>query len=149
MSEDYYKKVFSDNLKRYMDLYNKSQIDLINDLGLNKSAVSTWCNGTRLPRMDKVNLLANYFHCNRSDLIEEKIESKEKSPALTARDEKDIEKILNNTREQLLSQEGLMFDGDPASPEAIDSILSAMQIGMEMAKKKNKEKYTPKKYKKD
>ena len=55
-----------------MDLYGKSQIDLINDLGLNKSAVSTWCNGTRLPRMDKVNLLANYFHCNRSDLIEEK-----------------------------------------------------------------------------
>lgn len=72
MSEDYYKKVFSKNLKKYMDLYGKSQIDLINDLGLNKSAVSTWCNGTRLPRMDKVNLLANYFHCNRSDLIEEK-----------------------------------------------------------------------------
>lgn len=40
-----------------------------------------------------------------------------------------------------------MFDGDPASPEAINSILDAMQIGMEMAKKKNKEKYTPKKYK--
>ena len=58
---------------------------------------------------------------------------------------------VNNgcTKEQLLSQEGLMFDGDPASPEAIDSILSAMQIGMELAKKKNKEKYTPKKYKKD
>ena len=53
---------------------------------------------------------------------------------------KDIEKIIEHTREQLLSQEGLMFDGDPASPEAVDSILAAMQIGMEMAKKKNKEK---------
>ena len=68
---------------------------------------------------------------------------------LTPRDEKDIEKIIEHTREQLLSQEGLMFDGDPASPEAVDSILAAMQIGMEIAKKKNKEKYTPKKYKKD
>ena len=68
---------------------------------------------------------------------------------LTPRDEKDIDKILEQTKTQLLSQEGLMFDGDPASPEAIESILSAMQIGMEMAKKKNKEKYTPKKYKKD
>ena len=28
-------------------------------------------------------------------------------------------------------------------------LMSAMQIGMELAKKKNKEKYTPKKYKKD
>lgn len=44
----------------------------------------------------------------------------------------------------MLKQDGLMFDGDPASPEAIDSILSAMRIGMEMAKQKNKEKYTPK-----
>ena len=73
----------------------------------------------------------------------------EKEPELTARDEKDIAKILEQTKEQLLSQEGLMFDGDPASPEAINSILDAMQIGMEMAKKKTKEKYTPKKYKKD
>ena len=73
----------------------------------------------------------------------------EREPELTARDERDIAKILEQTKEQLLSQEGLMFDGDPASPEAINSILDAMQIGMEMAKKKNKEKYTPKKYKKD
>ena len=69
--------------------------------------------------------------------------------SLTTRDERDISKIIEQTKEQLLSQEGLMFDGDPASPEAINSILDAMQIGMEMAKKKNKEKYTPKKYKKD
>ena len=61
----------------------------------------------------------------------------------------DIEKILDQTREQLTSQEGLMFDGEPASPEAVDSILAALQVGMEMAKLKNKEKYTPKKYKKD
>ena len=49
----------------------------------------------------------------------------------------------------MLRQEGLMFDGNPASQEAIDSILSAMRVGMEMAKEKNREKYTPKKYKKD
>lgn len=75
MSEDYYKKIFSKNLKKYMEMNGKTQSDLINDLGLNKSAVSTWCNGTRLPRMDKVNLLANYFHCSRSDLIEENKDS--------------------------------------------------------------------------
>lgn len=71
MGEDYYKKIFSENLRYFMEANGKSQIDLINDLGLNKSAVSTWVNGTRLPRMDKVELLANYFHVNRSDLIEE------------------------------------------------------------------------------
>lgn len=72
MSEETYKKIFSKNLNRYMALNGKTQTDLINDLGFNKSAVSTWCNGTRLPRMDKVDTLARYFKINRSDLIEEK-----------------------------------------------------------------------------
>lgn len=42
-----------------------------------------------------------------------------------------------------------MFDGEPASRESIDSILSAMAVGMELAKKRNKELYTPKKYKRN
>ena len=72
MSEESYQKIFSKNLNYYMALNGKNQTDLINDLGFNKSAVSTWCNGTRLPRMDKVEILARYFNINRSDLIEEK-----------------------------------------------------------------------------
>lgn len=75
MVDDQYKRIFSKNLRFYMTQNNKEQIDLINDLGFNKSAVSTWCNGTRLPRMDKVDALAKYFGINRSDLIEEKEEA--------------------------------------------------------------------------
>lgn len=74
MSDDAYKKIFSKNLNHFMELNGKTQTDLINDLGFNKSAVSTWCNGTRLPRMDKVETLAKYFGVNRSDLIEDKSE---------------------------------------------------------------------------
>ena len=76
MAEDEYKRIFSKNLRKYMSLNNKTQVDLINDLGFNKSAVSTWCNGTRLPRMDKVDALAKYLGIRRSDLIEDKSESK-------------------------------------------------------------------------
>ncbi len=46
MSEDIYKLIFSKNLKKYMGRDNKEQIDLVNNLGFNKSAVSTWCNAT-------------------------------------------------------------------------------------------------------
>lgn len=77
MSEDMYKLIFSKNLKKYMELNGKEQIDLINDLGFNKSAVSTWCNGTRLPRMDKVDALAKYFGIKRSDLIEDRSDIEE------------------------------------------------------------------------
>ena len=58
MSEETYKKIFYKNLNSYMKKNGKTQSDLVIDLGFNKSAVSTWCNGTRLPRMDKVEILA-------------------------------------------------------------------------------------------
>lgn len=72
MDKDYYKKIFSKNLKRLMEINDKTQADLIRDLNITRSAISTWVNGTRLPRMDKVDLLAQYFHASRSDLIEDK-----------------------------------------------------------------------------
>lgn len=115
---------------------------LESELGFGNSTIVKWDRST--PNAEKLNAVAQYFGVTMDYLLNGTSNGK-----LTSRDEKDIEKILNQAKEQLLSQEGLMFDGDPASPEAIDSILAAMQIGMEMAKKKNKEKYTPKKYRKD
>lgn len=96
MGEEYYKQIFSRNLKYYMEKNNKTQTDLINDLSLNKSAVSTWCNGTRLPRMDKVDLLAKYFKINRSDLIEEKSahEEKKETAYYTDRESAEVAQFL-------------------------------------------------------
>lgn len=79
MSDDIYKKIFSKNLNYYMQKFGKTQTDMISDLNINKSAISTWCNGTRLPRMDKVQMLADYFKIEKSDLLEEKSESPETS----------------------------------------------------------------------
>lgn len=115
------------------------------EIGVAKGYISKL--GKSNPNMETLRKIADYFGVSIDYLMTGK-ESDTKDPILTARDTKEISSIMSQT-EQLLKQEGLMFDGDPASPEAIDSILSAMQIGMEMAKKKNKEKYTPKKYKKD
>ncbi len=70
ITDDKYKRLFSKNLNYYMNLKGKTQTDIINDLDINKSAISSWCNGTRLPRMNKVQLLANYLNINISDLIE-------------------------------------------------------------------------------
>lgn len=116
------------------------------ELGFGKGYISKL--GQSTPNTLKIQKIADYFGVT-VDYLMTGTDSSENDSALTRKDERDIEKILEQTKEQLLSQEGLMFDGNPASPEAIESILSAMQIGMEMAKKKNKELYTPKKYKKD
>ena len=109
------------------------------ELGLGNGTISRWRSSS--PNTDKLQRIADYFNVSMDYLLGRDI-------TLNKRDQQNINEILANI-EQLLKQDGLMFDGNPASPEAIESILSAMQIGMEMAKKKNKEKYTPKKYKKD
>lgn len=100
---EYYRKVFSENLKRVMEARRKTQTDIINDLKLNKSAVSTWVNGTRLPRMDKVDLLADYLRVNRSDLIEDHSQSSEPLSSSTALNEPE-EKLLTHYRN--LNEEG-------------------------------------------
>lgn len=115
--------------------------------GITTATISNWKAGRYTPKQEKMQKIADFFGVSLEYLTTGKEDSKKESQ-LNSKDQKDIKEILANT-EQLLKQDGLMFDGDPASPEAIESILSAMQIGMEMAKKKNKEKYTPKKYKKD
>lgn len=73
MSEQSEKDIFSNNLNRLMQLNGKSQIDLIEDLGINKSTISTWCRGTKMPRMGTIQTLADYFGVRKSDLIEEKL----------------------------------------------------------------------------
>ena len=121
------------------------------ETGVSQSTLSDWKRGVSTPKIDKLQRIADYFGVSVEYLQTGKNRTVKKitdKSSLTNRDTKQIEAILSDT-EALLKQDGLMFDGDPASPEAIDSILSAMRIGMEMAKQKNKEKYTPKKYKKD
>lgn len=118
------------------------------EAGVTQTALSNWKSGRSTPTTKTLQKIADYFGVTIDYLMTGKEPEEQSEPALTAKDQRDIQQILDQTREQLMSQEGLMFDGDPASPEAIESILAAMQIGMEMAKKKNKEKYTPKKYRK-
>ena len=132
---------------KLLHTYGVTPYKVSKETGVSQSTLSDWKLGKVTPKSDTMKKLADYFGVSIDYLMTGK-EGIEKEPQLKPRDEKDIKEILSSI-EQLLKQDGLMFDGQPASPEAIDSILSAMQIGMEMAKKKNKEKYTPKKYKKD
>lgn len=136
-------EIFEQLLKKYgVTTYQVSKAT-----GISTSSFTGWKQGKWSFKQDKLMKIADYFGVTLDYLMTGKEEPEKKEPQLNSKDKKEIGNILANT-EQLLKQEGLMFDGDPASPEAIDSILSAMQIGMEIAKKRNKEKYTPKKYRK-
>ena len=66
------KEIFSRNLRYYMEKSNKSRKDLCDDLGFVYTTFRDWYNGLKYPRIDKIEMLANYFNIQKSDLIEEK-----------------------------------------------------------------------------
>lgn len=72
MSEDTIRQTFSRNLKMYLDKNEKQPVDLVNDLNIPFSTVSNWINGQKMPRMGKVELLAQYLHVEKTDLLEDK-----------------------------------------------------------------------------
>lgn len=95
---------------------------------------------------DRAIVIAEYLGIPVEDILNGP-ESK-KTPVLTKKDERDIAKTMEMLMEQLADSDDLMFDGDPMSDEARASMLSAMRVGLEMAKIKNKDRFTPNKYKK-
>lgn len=66
------KEIFSKNLKYYMNLNNKDRNDICKDLNLPYTTFAEWYNGNIYPRIDKIEMLANYFNIKKSDLIESK-----------------------------------------------------------------------------
>lgn len=72
MIDDEYRSIFVKKLKYYMELNNINQMDLMKEFGLSSSTISDWCTGKKLPRMGKIQMLADYFGINKSDLLEEK-----------------------------------------------------------------------------
>lgn len=75
---DKYRKIFASNLNYYMQINGKNQTDLMKDLGLKSATISSWCNGLKLPRMDKIEELAEYFGIHFTKLIEERSNSSTK-----------------------------------------------------------------------
>ena len=135
--------------EQLLQKHNVTSYRVAKEANVTQTSLSNWKSEKSTPSVITLQKIADYFGVSVDYLMTGKEEPVAKETSLTSRDQRDIEKILNQTRNLLLNQEGLMFDGDPASPEAIESIIAAMQVGVEMAKKKNKEKYTPKKHKKD
>ncbi len=72
MSEQEFNILFAQNLNHYLQTNGKTQVDLANHLGVSTSAVSAWCRGTKIPRMDKVDAMCKYFGIKRSDLMEDR-----------------------------------------------------------------------------
>ena len=72
MTDEEQKRIFANNLKRYISLNQKQQIDVAKDLGINPTTFNMWCKGNSMPSTGKIRKLADYFRIGMSDLTDEK-----------------------------------------------------------------------------
>jgi len=70
MSNEEFKKIFSKNLVHFLEINQKTQADLCKYIGVSSATVSDWCNGKKMPRMDKIQSICNWLMIEKSDLLE-------------------------------------------------------------------------------
>ncbi|RRR34861.1 helix-turn-helix domain-containing protein [Streptococcus suis] len=113
------KEIMAENIKYFMDRKGVDRNQLCADLDLKYMTVSDWINAKSYPRIDKIELLANYFGVSKSDLVEPRNSpTKEPTPTID----------LSNLRERVV-----LFDGKPLSDEDVEKITKIIELSLEVS----------------
>ena len=87
-----------------MDEKGKSQKEIAEIVGVSAPTVSEWLSCKKYPRIDKIEILANYFGILKSDLIEENTSSDMATPAEIGQIIKDARIKKGLSRKDLATQ---------------------------------------------
>lgn len=71
MNDTEQKTVFSANLNRYLSASGLTQKEVADKIGVSPQTFNTWCKGIAIPRMGKIQKIADYFGIHKSDLIDD------------------------------------------------------------------------------
>ena len=66
------KEIMAKNIQYYMDKFDKTRQDMCDALGVKYTTFTDWVKGNSYPRIDKIELMANYFGISKSDLVEDR-----------------------------------------------------------------------------
>lgn len=133
---------------RYLrDKKNLKDSDVAKGANVTKSTFSDWKAGRYTPKNDKLKKIATFLGVSMEYLtVGEDVDYK---PSLNSKDEKDIERRLEQTLEELeMGQDGLMFSGEALDDETRELLKASLRSSLEIAKINAKKKFTPKKYRK-
>ena len=70
MSDELQKKIFSENLNRLLQDRDKTQSEVAKEIDVSPQTFNTWTQGIAIPRMGKIQKLADYFHVEKSALVD-------------------------------------------------------------------------------
>ncbi len=116
------KNQFAQLLKHYLSLNGKTQHDLASALKFDKSTVSSWCSGTRVPKIDVIIDIANYLHVTPGDLI---------TKSNTSKDYYYLNKKTKEIAQEIYKNEelALLFDAArDASPEDLQIVYTMLSV---------------------
>lgn len=145
--KDAIRRSIASNIKRARIESGMTQAIAAEKLNITAQAISNYERGVNGIENSLLLRMCEIYNTNLNAIMGEEL-GDESSSSLTSRDQKDIAKSLEQMMSQLEDSSDLMFDGDPMSDEARESIRQALQMGLEIAKVKNKERFTPHKYRK-
>lgn len=139
-----------DIFEQLLQKHNITPYRVAKEAGVTQTALSNWKSGRSTPSTTTLQKIADYFGVTVDYLMTGNENAREAASELTARDERDIEKDLNRIMDKLMNDEEgpATYGGDPINPEAAELFREELQIALRRLKIINKEKYTPKKYKK-
>lgn len=66
------REIIAKNLNRYIHESGKMQKEIAKDLNISPTTFNMWCKGNTMPPVSKIQMLAEYFHIAKSDLVDEK-----------------------------------------------------------------------------
>jgi transcriptional regulator with XRE-family HTH domain len=94
---------------------------------------------------DRLQRIANRLNVPIAQLTGE---DEEWQPNISEKDEKDIKIKLDELINQLSTEAGLMYDGEPMDEESLTAVRAALEVAERTAMLEAKRKFTPDKYKK-
>jgi len=117
------KEILSKNLKFYIERSGKDRRELSEIWGFPYSTVTEWINGKKYPRIDRIEIMADYFGILKSDLIEEKTEEHREMQ----KNNNTIASVVVRMRtdEEFMSVVEKLNKLDPEKLQGIDKMLSA------------------------
>lgn len=117
-----------------------SQTEVYRRTNINNKTLSRYEKDGSEPDKDTLITLANLYEVKVEWLVTGKYSS-----SFIGKDELDIAKRMEQIRKDLTSEDGLLFNGEPMSEEAVESLMEAMEHVVRQTQRINK-KYIPKKY---
>lgn len=102
------KEIFAKNLSYYMNLNHISRIELSEKLNIPYTTITDWLKARKYPRIDKIEMLSNYFGITKADLIESNNKKQfdefdilfSKYKEMLTEDDKDIIKMIIEKRKR-------------------------------------------------